>query len=109
MELSFGSSIFLFIFVSHKRNKDMSLTITKSWKLNSDPKSTVLLISLKSDLATLSVRNTLDEPKAIYLAVHTFRLDNPNGFKKLYSEASEYLNQYYMKDVQKFVESHLHN
>jgi len=85
----------------------MILTITKVWKLRDEPKSSVLIVSIKGEVATLSVRNTLDEPKPIFIAVHTFRLDSPEGFRKLYSEAAIYLNSYYMKQVKKFVRDNL--
>lgn len=84
----------------------MSLTITRCWNLREEPNSSVLLLSIKDRLATLSVRNSLNNPKPFFIAIHTFNLNENKGIINLYSEASEYLNSYYMKQVKEFVEEH---
>ena len=54
MELSVGSSIFLFIFVSHKRNKDMNTE-----NVNSETK-VVLFITATAKRALPTFKNALN-------------------------------------------------
>ena len=91
--------------ISKKPENNHSLEVTRSWKIKDDPKSSVLVLSIKGDMATLSIRSSLDNPKPIYLAVHTFRLSK--DLNNLYQTASEYLNSYYMKELKNFVNGNI--
>jgi hypothetical protein len=84
----------------------MPTTFVKSWKLKEDADSSVLLVEIKEDLATLSVRNSLDVPKPLFIAVHTFRLDSQRGIKGLLEVAGEWLDGWRTVQVRKFLEDH---